>query len=134
MTDDNPSIMSHVSIGVADMARSAKFYDAVLSVLGARRLMEHPATIAYGKQYPEFWIGLPHDRKPASVGNGAHFGFLASSRAEVDAFHAAALAAGGADDGKPGPRPDYGPQYYGAFVRDPDGHKIEATFMDWGAA
>jgi catechol 2,3-dioxygenase-like lactoylglutathione lyase family enzyme len=121
--------MSHVSIGVGDVARAAAFYDAALAPLGARRIMDEGGAIAYGRQFPEFWVQKPHNGNPPTPGNGAHFAFLANSRAEVDAFHAAAVAAGGSDDGAPGPRPHYGPQYYGAFVRDPDGNKIEA--MAW---
>ncbi len=134
MSDDNPSIMSHVSVGVADVARATAFYDTVLATVGAKRIVEHPGGVAYGKQFPEFWVGPPHNGETPTVGNGVHFGFLANSREEVDAFHAAALEAGAKDDGPPGPRADYGPEYYGCFVRDLDGHKIEATFMDWGAA
>jgi catechol 2,3-dioxygenase-like lactoylglutathione lyase family enzyme len=123
---DNPSIMSHVSIGVADVARSAAFYDAVLAVIDARRLVQHGDIIGYGRVFPEFWIGPPHDGGRPSAGNGTHFGFLARSREEVDAFWRAALDLGATPDGEPGPRPHYGPGYYGCFLRDPDGHKIEA--------
>jgi catechol 2,3-dioxygenase-like lactoylglutathione lyase family enzyme len=130
MADENPSIMSHVSVGTNDFERSTRFYDAVLGALGAKRLIEHPGAVAYGKVYPEFWVGVPFDQQPAETGNGIHFGFLAQSQAQVDAFYQAALAAGAQDDGKPGPRPLYGKPYYGCFVRDPDGHKIEASFWD----
>jgi catechol 2,3-dioxygenase-like lactoylglutathione lyase family enzyme len=126
---DNPSIMSHVSLGVSDMERSAAFYDAVLAVFGARRMIEHPGAIGYGRVFPEFWIGLPLDGGAPSVGNGTHVAFLARSRDEVGAFWDAALAHGATGDGAPGPRPLYGPGYYGCFVRDPDGHKIEAQAM-----
>jgi len=126
---ENPSIMSHVSVGTADLARAAAFYDPVLATLGARRVLDEGFAIAYGKQFPEFWVGPPHDGGAPAPGNGVHFAFLAPSRAAVAAFHAAALAAGGSDDGAPGPRPHYGAEYYGAFVRDPDGNKIEA--MVW---
>lgn len=130
MADDNPGILSHVSIGTNDFARSVAFYDKVLPTLGCKRILEHPGAIAYGKQYPEFWVQTPINGKPATVGNGTHIGFVAVTRDTVHAFHAAALAAGGRDEGAPGPRPDYGPPYYGCFVRDPDGHKIEATYWD----
>lgn len=133
MTDDIPSILSHVSLGTDDLARAAAFYDAVLPVLGIRRVMEHPGAVAYGRAFPEFWIQTPLDGG-ASVGNGTHIGFIAPDRAAVDAFHEAALAAGGRDAGAPGPRPHYGAPYYGCFVRDPDGHKIEATFWDTSLA
>ena len=131
MTTDAPdSILSHVSLGTNDFARAEAFYDAVLPVLGIEAVMRHEGAKAYGRAYPEFWIQVPIDGKPATVGNGAHVGFAAPSRAAVDAFHAAALKAGAADEGTPGPRPDYGDPYYGCFVRDPDGHKIEAAFWD----
>lgn len=129
-----PGIMSHVSVGIADIGRSAAFYDAVLAVLGARRMFEDGSVVCYGRAWPEFCIGRPFDGGAASAGNGTHFAFLAASRAEVDAVWAAGLAHGGAGDGAPGPRPDYGPSYYGCFLRDPDGHKIEAQFIDEGTA
>ena len=131
MTDHpNPSILSHVSLGTDDLQRAATFYDAVLAPLGCRRIMEHSDAIAYGRAWPEFWINRPFDERAASVGNGTHIAFNAASRDEVDAFHKAGIAAGATDDGPPGPRPDYGAPYYGCFLRDPDGHKIEATFWD----
>lgn len=128
---ENPSILSHVSLGTNQFEQAVAFYDRVLGTLGIGRVLdlsEHRA-IAYGRAYPEFWIQAPHDRQPALAANGVHIAFLAASPAEVDAFHAAALAAGATDDGAPGPRPHYGEQYYGCFVRDLDGHKIEA--MAW---
>ncbi|MEQ8968042.1 MAG: VOC family protein [Azospirillaceae bacterium] len=130
MIDDIPSILSHVSLGTNDYPRAVAFYDAVLPILGCRKLMEHPGATAYGKRYPEFWVQVPIDGVRAAAGNGTHVGFLAPSREGVDAFHAAALAAGATDDGPPGPRPLYGEPYYGCFVRDPDGHKIEASYWD----
>ena len=133
-TDMPPSIMSHVSVGTNDYPRAKAFYDAVLATLQIGVVMEHEgAAVAYGRAFPEFWVGLPHDGGKAAVGNGSHFGFLATSRAQVEAFHAKALAMGGTSDGAPGTRELYGPQYYGAFVRDLDGHKIEATFWDEAA-
>lgn len=130
MADENPSIVSHISIGTNDFDRALSFYDKVMAALGAQRVMEHPGAVAYGKQYPEFWVQIPIDGYPASVGNGTHIGFVAASKQAVHAFHEAALAAGGQDNGAPGPRPHYGEPYYGCFVRDPDGHKIEAAFWD----
>jgi catechol 2,3-dioxygenase-like lactoylglutathione lyase family enzyme len=130
MNEHNPSIMSHVSIGTNDFARSVKFYDRVLSTVGARRVMQHPGAVAYGKQLPEFWVHTPLDGKPAQVGNGTHFGFSAASKQVVDAFYRAAMEAGANAEGPPGPREEYGAPYYGCFVRDPDGHKIEAAFWD----
>jgi catechol 2,3-dioxygenase-like lactoylglutathione lyase family enzyme len=121
-------MIHHVSVGVRDVARAAKFYDAVLRTLGYKRVMEFlPHAIAYGTDHPEFWIQTPIDQKIPSSGNGAHVGFKAASKAQVGKFHAAALAQGGSNNGEPGPRADYGPAYYGAFIYDLDGNKIEAT-------
>ncbi|HEY1836928.1 MAG: VOC family protein [Rhizomicrobium sp.] len=123
-------MLHHVSVGVRDVTRAATFYDPVLKALGYSRVMEFlPHAIAYGESEdrPEFWIQIPHDQQMATQGNGTHVGFVATSKEAVEAFHAAALAAGGSNDGEPGPRPDYGPEYYGAFIYDLDGNKIEAT-------
>ncbi len=128
--DNNPSIISHVSIGTNDFARAVAFYDAVLPTLGCQQLMAHPGAVAYGKQYAEFWVHTPIDGQPATSGNGTHIGFIAPTPAAVHAFYEAALAMGGVDEGAPGARPDYGAPYYGCFIRDPDGHKVEAAFWD----
>ena len=130
MSSDNPSIISHISIGTNDFNRAKNFYDAVLPSLGIGIVMEHPDAVAYGKQYPEFWVQLPINGKPANVGNGFHMGFYANSKEEVHAFFEAAIAAGAKSEGDPGPRPLYGEPYYGCFVRDLDGHKIEAAYWD----
>ena len=122
-------MLHHVSVGVSDVHRAASFYDPVLKALGYKRVMEFlPYAIAYGesKARPAFWIQLPHNQKTATSGNGTHVGFSARSKGAVNAFHAAALKAGGSNDGEPGPRPDYGPEYYGAFIYDLDGNKVEA--------
>ena len=126
----NPSILSHVSIGTNDFEKSKKFYQSVLATLGCKIIMEHPGAVAFGREYPEFWVGRTFDGEKATVGNGSHFGFNAASRQEVDRFYATALANGATPDGEPGGREDYGEPYYGCFVRDPDGHKIEATYWD----
>jgi catechol 2,3-dioxygenase-like lactoylglutathione lyase family enzyme len=131
--DENPSIISHISVGTNDFKRAVAFYDRVLSTLGCQRIMEYPDAIAYGKVYPEFWVQPPVDGQPATVGNGTHVGFTAPTKEAVHAFYEAAIAAGAQENGPPGPRPDYGEPYYGCFVRDPDGHKIEATYWDDGA-
>jgi len=121
-------MLHHVSVGVRDVERAAKFYDAVLSALGYKRVMEFmPYAVAYGEKHPSFWVQLPHNQQAATVGNGVHIGFIARSKDAVHRFHSSALAQGGTDDGAPGPRPDYGPDYYGAFVIDLDGNKLEAT-------
>jgi catechol 2,3-dioxygenase-like lactoylglutathione lyase family enzyme len=130
MSDDIPSVISHVSVGTDDFDKAAAFYDAVLATVGCKRILEHPGAVAWGKLFPEFWVQVPIDGKPASVGNGTHIGFLATSREAVHAFYEAALKAGATGEGAPGPRPHYGAPYYGCFVRDLDGHKIEAAFWD----
>jgi catechol 2,3-dioxygenase-like lactoylglutathione lyase family enzyme len=123
-------MLHHVSVGVSDVARAARFYDSVLGALGYRRVMEFmPYGIGYGETTPMFWVQLPHDRSSASVGNGVHVGFIGRSKAVIETFHRAALEAGGRDEGAPGPRPDYGPHYFGAFVRDLDGNKLEAVLV-----
>ena len=127
MSDDNPSIISHISVGTNDFARATAFYDVVLATRGCQRVMEHPGAVTYRKVYPEFWVQEPLDGKPTTVGNGVHRGFIASDPAAVHAFHEAALAAGATDEGEPGPRAEYGAPYCGCFVRDPDGHKVEAA-------
>ena len=130
MSETNKSILSHVSIGTNDFDRAAAFYDKVMPALGCRRIEEHPGAVAYGKEFPEFWVQVPVNGHPATIGNGIHISFLADSAEAVNAFHAAALEAGAANEGEPGRRPHYGPAYYGCFVRDPDGHKIEAMYWD----
>ena len=127
---DIPSIISHVSVGSNDLERALAFYDAVLATVGAERKHEVPGiAVAYGKAFPEFWVQRPLDGQVAGAGNGVHFSFIAMTREAVHAFHEAALAAGGKDDGAPGPRPMYGDDYYGCFVYDLDGHKIEASVI-----
>ena len=130
MSDDVPSIVSHVSIGTNDFERAIAFYDAVMPAVGARRVMEHPGAVAYGKQFPEFWVQTPIDETPATTGNGSHFGFIASSKEMVRAFHDAAIAAAPPTTAHRVRAPLYGEPYYGCFVRDPDGHKIEAAYWD----
>ncbi|SKA38094.1 Catechol 2,3-dioxygenase [Enhydrobacter aerosaccus] len=119
-------MFSHLTVGSNDIARAKAFYDAVGVALGLTRLADHPEAAAYGSpnSRPQLWIVRPLDRKPATVGNGITIGLEASDRSAVDAAHAAALAHGGHDEGKPGLRPHYHPNYYGAYVRDPDGNKV----------
>jgi catechol 2,3-dioxygenase-like lactoylglutathione lyase family enzyme len=120
-------MLHHVSVGVRNVEQSVRFYDRVLATLGYERLMEFlPYAAGYGRGEPEFWVQLPADLAPATLGNGVHVAFKARSKEAVEAFHREALAAGGKDEGAPGPRPRYGPHYFGAFVRDLDGNKIEA--------
>ncbi|MEM9192047.1 MAG: VOC family protein [Myxococcota bacterium] len=127
---ENPSILNHVSLGTNDFDRALAFYDELLKTLGCRRIMEHPGAVAWGKQFPEFWVQTPFDGKQAAVGNGTHISFMANNKEEVHAFFETAIANGALPDGEPGPRPQYTDAYYGCFVRDLDGHKIEATYWD----
>jgi catechol 2,3-dioxygenase-like lactoylglutathione lyase family enzyme len=120
-------MFNHVSVGTQDLARATRFYDAVLGALGYRRTMSEDFGSAWGLAWPEFWATLAAEGD-ASAGNGVHVAFIAPSREAVDAFHAAALAQGGSDAGTPGLR-DYTPDYYAAFVRDPDGNKLEAVHL-----
>ncbi len=126
------SIVAHVSLGTANYSEALVFYDRVLATLGVGRFFEEHSVkaVAYGRQFPEFWLQAPFDGRPPSVGNGYHVAFLASSQQQVNDFYQAALAAGAADDGEPGARPHYGDAYYGCFVRDLDGHKIEAMYWN----
>jgi catechol 2,3-dioxygenase-like lactoylglutathione lyase family enzyme len=123
-------VIDHVSIPVSDLDRASAFYEAVLATLGYKKLEVRPATVAFGKRYSEFWINHRPDLMPQQEGSGAHVALRAASREVVDAFHAAALTNGGASDGAPGLRPQHGEGYYAAFIRDPDGNRIEAvTFL-----
>lgn len=119
-------MINHVSIGVRDLARSRKFYDAALKPLGYTRLSQDASSLGYGGDGVALWIGAAERPVPADDKSNLHFCFTAPTRKSVDAFHAAALKAGGRDNGKPGLRADYGPDYYAAFVTDPDGYRIEA--------
>ncbi|MDO9638186.1 MAG: VOC family protein [Pseudotabrizicola sp.] len=130
MADATPSSLSHVSLGTNRFEQAVAFYDQVLPTLGCKRILAHPGAVAYGRQSPEFWVQTPIDGQPASVGNGTHFGFSAPDKAAVHAFYQAALDAGATAEGEPGPRAEYGEPYYGCFVRDLDGHKIEAAYWD----
>ena len=112
------------------MARSKAFYDAALAPLGFKRMHDLDFGSGYGpsREQALFWIGTPLDKsKRAAAAPGSHIAFAARDREAVDAFYAAAIAAGGRDNGKPGLRPEYTPSYYAAFVLDPDGHKVEAV-------
>jgi catechol 2,3-dioxygenase-like lactoylglutathione lyase family enzyme len=120
-------MIDHVSVAVRDLAASARFYEAVLTPLGFTKLESRPATVGFGKTYAEFWINRRVGVAPQPTDSGAHVCFRARSTEQVDAFHAAALAGGGADDGAPAFRPQHGDGYYAAFVRDLDGNRIEAV-------
>jgi catechol 2,3-dioxygenase-like lactoylglutathione lyase family enzyme len=119
-------MINHVSIGVRDIARTKKFYDAALKPLGYNRLSEGETSLGYGAKSVALWISVSEKPVPADAKSGLHFCFDAPTRKNVDAFHAGAIKAGGRDNGKPGVRADYDPNYYAAFVIDPDGYRIEA--------
>jgi catechol 2,3-dioxygenase-like lactoylglutathione lyase family enzyme len=119
-------MINHVSIGVRDLASTRRFYDAVFASLGYKCHYESDSMLGYGKESPAFWINRSERPVPADPESGLHFCLDAPTRASVDAFHAAALKAGGRDNGKAGLRADYGPDYYAAFVIDPDGYRLEA--------
>jgi catechol 2,3-dioxygenase-like lactoylglutathione lyase family enzyme len=124
-------MIDHVSIGVRDLAASTRFYEPVLAAIGFARLTEKPGTVGFGKRYAEFWLNARPALTPVATDSGTHVCLRAASTEDVDAFHAAAVAAGAASDGAPGLRPEYNDAYYAAFIRDPDGHRIEAvTFLD----
>ena len=120
-------MIDHVSVGVRDLDRAARFYEQALAPLGLSRLVTRPATIGFGKTYPEFWINLRADRAKVAHDSGAHVCLRARSTNDCDAFHAAAFAAGGRSDGAPGLRPHDRVRYYAAFIVDPDGNRIEAV-------
>lgn len=119
-------MINHVSIGARDLAAAKRFYDAVLKPLGYTCTSESDGCLGYGKGSTVLWINRTGRPVPADPESGLHLCFDAPSRAGVDAFHAAALKAGGLDNGKPGLRADYGDNYYAAFVIDPDGYRLEA--------
>jgi catechol 2,3-dioxygenase-like lactoylglutathione lyase family enzyme len=116
--------IDHIALDVSDYDRSKAFYEKALEPLGMKLMMEPvPAVGGFGGDFPFFWIGK-RNRGPQT---GVHVAFSAKDRAMVDAFHAAAMAAGGTDNGGPGVREIYHPNYYGAFVLDPDGNNVEAV-------
>lgn len=121
----------HVSVGTNNLAAAIDFYDKVLATLAIARVSTYEHAAAYGKDYPSFWVQIPYNKATATVGNGSHIGFKANSKAEVDAFYRTAIQCGAKCNGEPGPRPEYGAPYYGAFVKDIDGNAIEASFWDF---
>lgn len=126
------SLILYTTLGVSDLERSAAFYDAVFATLGYARSPESsPDYIGWGPNYDggvSFWICRPFDGQPPTAGNGTMVALRAESEAEVQAFHAAALAHGGTDEGAPGTRPYYEPSFYVAYMRDPDGNKLACVF------
>jgi catechol 2,3-dioxygenase-like lactoylglutathione lyase family enzyme len=123
-------VIDHVSIAVSDLARSGAFYESVLAPLGLAKLVDRaPATVGFGKKYPEFWLNARDSLAPQPETTGIHVCLRAPSESAVREFHAAALAQGGKTAGDPGPRQAAFTTYFGAFVFDPDGNKIEAVFF-----
>jgi catechol 2,3-dioxygenase-like lactoylglutathione lyase family enzyme len=120
-------MIDHVSIAVGDLQGCERFYEAVLATLGYAKLAVRPATIGFGKKYPEFWLNERRAMTPTDPDSGAHICLRAPSVEAVQAFHAAALKCGGASDGAPGPRSGQIAGYYAAFIRDPEGNKVEAA-------
>ncbi len=121
--------VSHITLGTNDSVRAAKFYDAVLGILGFERLPKpEGAPPAYAKPgAPVIYVYHPEDGRPATWGNGTHIAFVADSREAVRDFYQTALSHGGMDEGPPGLRPKYAKNYYAAYVRDPDGNKLQAV-------
>lgn len=116
-------MIDHIGIAVTDLDRAAAFYERALAPLGYTLMMRFPGAVGFGADgKPDLWIG-----GPAPATTSVHVAFRAATRKVVDAFYAAAMAAGGTDNGPPGVRAMYHPHYYGAFVRDPDGHNVEAV-------
>jgi catechol 2,3-dioxygenase-like lactoylglutathione lyase family enzyme len=120
-------MIDHVSVGVADLERAARFYEAALGALGLTRVVTRPASIGFGKAYPEFWIHWRAGMTKVPPESATHICLRAKTTAEVDAFHAAAVSSGGTSDGGPGLRPHDRVKYYAAYVLDPDGNRIEAV-------
>jgi catechol 2,3-dioxygenase-like lactoylglutathione lyase family enzyme len=122
--------LNYVMIGSNDLARSRAFYDAVLPVIGGTLAFDYaPNAVCYQLREGRVWINRAHNGEPATIGNGSMVGLLCVYQVEVQAAYAAALANGGSDEGAPGPRPDYGPDFYGAYARDPDGNKMSFVFF-----
>jgi catechol 2,3-dioxygenase-like lactoylglutathione lyase family enzyme len=121
-------MLDHVSIGVRDVAKAKRFYDAAMTPLGYACLSADEGSLGYGKEGVVFWINSAERPVVDDPKSGLHFCFAAPNRSSVAAFHAAALAHGGHDNGKPGLRKDYGPHYYAAFVFDPEGYRLEAYY------
>jgi len=120
----------HASLGTNNLAQAKAFYQPLLAILEIDMVCDYAHAIAFGKGYPEFWLQRPFDQQAATQGNGTHFGFVATSKKQVEDFYRKALTLGASCNGKPGPRADYGEPFYGCFVIDLEGHKIEASFWD----
>jgi catechol 2,3-dioxygenase-like lactoylglutathione lyase family enzyme len=120
-------MIDHISVGASDLERTARFYELTLAPLGLARLVTRPGAVGFGKNYSEFWINLRPGMASVAPESGCHICLRAKSAEQVDAFHAAALDAGGSSDGAPGLRPHDRVKYYAAFIRDPDGNRVEVV-------
>jgi catechol 2,3-dioxygenase-like lactoylglutathione lyase family enzyme len=120
-------MIDHVSLAVSDLARAVAFYELAFAPLGLSKLVTRPAMVGFGKSYPEVWINLRSDMQRLSADSGAHICLRAKTIAEVDAFHAAATAAGATSENAPSLRPHDRVRYYAAFIIDADGNRIEAV-------
>ena len=119
-------MLNHVSIGTSSLTAAKAFYDATLSALGYQCLSEDANSLGYGNKTVEFWVLKSEKPVPDEAASGLHVCFSAATAESVHRFYGAGLANGGQDHGKPGPRPDYGPDYYAAYLKDPDGYRVEA--------
>jgi len=134
-------MLDHISYSVNNFEKSAAFYDATLSLLGYERLYSSTGgqdkSAGYGKEgKPAFWIGTDHDasnKEHVGAARGVHIAFQAQSPEDINRWHAKCLELGGKDNGAPGPRPEYHPSYYGGFVIDPNGWRIEAVLHNYGS-
>lgn len=131
-------MLLYTTVGASDIKRAVRFYDAIFAVLGHERLPDLAEGWAgWGKGYDDgfsFWVCPPYDGKTAHAGNGVMFSFRTANAAQVRAFHAAGVANGGHDEGAPGTREAYGPEFYVAYLRDPEGNKLAAAFHHYDAA
>jgi predicted lactoylglutathione lyase len=123
-------MIDHTSISVSDLARSTMFYAAVLSTIGLDKLVERENTVGFGKKYPEFWLNHRPQMANITTDSGVHIAIRAKGKESVDLFFRTALQSGAQSDGVPGFRPEYNESYYAAFIRDPDGNRVEVvTFI-----
>jgi catechol 2,3-dioxygenase-like lactoylglutathione lyase family enzyme len=126
-------MIDHISIAVRDLEACGHFYETALAAIGYAKLVVRPTTIGFGKKYADFWLNERRNITPVDPDSGTHIALRAPNPEAVQAFHAAAVAGGGISDGVPGPRPEYTAGYYAAFVRDPEGNKIEVVTFTTGA-
>ena len=120
-------MIDHVSLAVSDLERAVPFYERLLAPLGLAKLVVRPAAVGFGRAYPELWLNLRGAMAPVPPSSGVHLCLRAKSIEEVDAFHAAAVAAGGVSESAPSMRPHDRVRYYATFIADPDGNRIEAV-------